>query len=297
MTYPHQPHGEPYGGGFGAPPPKRNTGMIVAITVIVATVLGGVAVTGFVAPGFFLSGDEPEPGPTTTTTPTTGSPERTGPEEILETLTDALDSADTETLAEWPCPAAESIVDTVIDSVDVFAGARLVDTADGADGEVVGTIEAPNAGEFELTIIQYDHHGEWCWQDLATSGDPTESPDPGPPSGDGDPTAGGQPVAPEALAAMERFLAAVNAGDTASATAQLCADGITTPTEIVEVIGYQPDLEIDTSMDGLTTDASSVQLYLRGTADGQEVSGYDTNLWMVSYDGPWCVHGFRLVVV
>jgi hypothetical protein len=84
QQYPHQqpPYGgyppqPPYGGpGYGGyPPPKKsNTGLLVGIIAGTVVVLAAVGVTGFVAPGFFLSktkespaaGRQPSPGSTPT---------------------------------------------------------------------------------------------------------------------------------------------------------------------------------------------------------------------------------------
>lgn len=56
MTYPQQqgPHGYHQPGG---PPPKNNAPAI-AVAIVVVAVLAGIGITGFVAPGFFLSDDK-----------------------------------------------------------------------------------------------------------------------------------------------------------------------------------------------------------------------------------------------
>jgi hypothetical protein len=212
MTY-GQPYGgqHPYGqyGGFGAPPPKKNTGAIVAVVAVVVVVLGVIGVTGFVAPGFFLS----------------------------EETTTAQEPTTTEPTAE---PVEEQ-------------------TAEPAEEQTAEPVEEPTEQRA--------------------------------------PTAGGQPVDSGALSAMETFLDSVNTGDAAQAKAQLCPDAISNPADVDELVGYQPELEIDPTMDGVSAGDRSVQLYLSGTAKGQELDGYSTNLWVTSYDGPWCVHAFRAVVI
>lgn len=129
-----------------------------------------------------------------------------------------------------------------------------------------------------------------------TAGLPTGEP-PSSPAGQGGPTAGGKPVDRVALAAMQTFLDDVNSGDAAAAKCRLCADGISTPADVDELIGHRPELRIDPTIDGRAAGIDSVQVYLRGTAGGRQVDGYSTNLWMTSYEGPWCVHAFRVVVV
>jgi hypothetical protein len=209
--FPSHQYGGIHGGGFGAPPPKNKTGVVVAIVAIGVLVLGGLGITGFVAPGFFLSAQDDDNVPTFEPSSTEPSPPET------DESTD--ESADAPTL----------------------------------------TTDAP--------------------------------------TGDGTPTAGGKPVEQPALDAMQSFLDSVNAGDAAGAKEQLCADGISTPADVDELIGYQPALQIDPTMEGITSGDQSVQLYLSGTAKGQELDGYSTNLWVTSYDGPWCVHAFRAVVI
>jgi hypothetical protein len=208
--FPTHQYGGMYGGGFGAPPPKKKTGVVMATVAIVVLVLGGLAVTGFVAPGFFLSADDGDSESTFDPTSKPSAPE-----------TD-------ETIAE---PAEEPTLTT----------------------------------------------------EVATE--------------EGAPTADGQPVEQAALDAMQSFLDSVNAGDATQATTRLCSDAINTAAEVDELIGYQPALEIDPTIEGIASGDQSVQLYLRGTAKGQELDGYSANVWVTSFDGPWCVHAFRAVVI
>src|SRR4051794_39021692 len=51
-------YGQCGGLGGGQQPPKNNKGPIIAIVTIVVLILAGVGITGFVAPGFFLSDDD-----------------------------------------------------------------------------------------------------------------------------------------------------------------------------------------------------------------------------------------------
>ena len=323
MTYPQQPYGgqDPhagqsgYGGygGYGAPPPppqKKNTAAIVAVIAVVVVVLAAVGITGFVAPGFFLSDSENTPvgGPSTKPTSTSSSekPSSDGAEDALAAVVDGLDSQDEDALKEVACVGAEAIVGEAIDDAQNVTGAELTDTEEVSDDEVVGTVEVSvddQTGDFEVTVVADGN--DWCWQDIAsvggdepTASEPTASEPTTKPSGPGGtPTAGGQPVPAEALAVMTMFLDAVNTGDAAAAKGTLCADAISSAADVDELVGYDPELAIDPAMDGISSGSESVQLYLRGTAKGQELEGYSTNLWVTSYDGPWCVHAFRAVVI
>jgi hypothetical protein len=306
MTYPQPPGGQfpqgPYGGLYGAPPPKKNTGAIVAVVAVVVLALGALGITGFVAPGFFLSEETTSQPAPRTTAATSSEP---SPRDFLRTVVDGLDSRDTAALKDITCAAAASAVDSALDDLDSVEGATLVDSEERSGDEAVGTVEVTTAtrtSEFDVTVTK--DGDDWCWQDIERSDvdEPIESPvgEPSTEPGNtepGTPTAGGQPVAPEAVRAMQDFLDSVNAGNAAKAKSKLCGDAISTPADVDELVGYDPDLSIDPTMDGVASSDKSVQLYLRGTAKGQELEGYSTNLWVTNYDGPWCVHAFRAVVI
>lgn len=321
MTYPQQPYGgqEPYGGqqppypgygGYGPPPqpPKKNTAAIVSVVAVIVVLLGTLGITGFVAPGFFLS-DDSEPtaggGTTTTTTTTSEEPDTKGGEDVLEAVADGLDSQDKDALSDVACKDAKPIVEEAIDDSESVTKAELTDTEEVADDELLGTVEVTvrdEKADFEVTAVL--DGDEWCWQDIAQAdgpetsepSEPTTKPSTGP-GGGGEPTAGGKPVPAGALTLMKGFLTAINGGDAAKAKGMLCEDAIQTPADVDELVGYDPALEIDPAMEGISTSEQSVQLYLRGTAKGQELSGYDGNLWATNYDGAWCMHAFRAVVI
>ncbi len=314
MTYPQQPYGgqDPYAGygGYGPPQPppqKKNTAAVVAVVAAVVVLLAGLGITGFVAPGFFLSDDDTKTGgggpSTTATTTTSAEPDTSGGEDVLAAVADGLDEQDKSALREVACTDAEPIVEEAIGDADAVTKAELVDTEEVADDEVRGTIEVSvddESAEFEVTAELVDD--EWCWQDISQVGggspsEPTASSEPVEPPTGGEPTASGKPVPAGALTAMQGFLDAINSGDAAAAKGMLCKDAISTPADVDELVGYDPDLAIDPSMDGNAAGSQSVQLYLRGTAKGQELEGYSTNLWVTSYDGAWCVHAFRAVVI
>lgn len=314
MTYPQQPYGgqQPYPGygGYGPPPPqppKKNTAAIVSVVAVIVVLLGTLGITGFVAPGFFLSDDsEPTAGggtTTTTTTTTSEEPDTQGGEDVLEAVADGLDGQDKDALTDLACTDAKPIVEEAIDDSGNVTKAELTDTEEVADDELLGTVEVTvndEKADFEVTAVLDDD--EWCWQDIAQAGGPATS-EPSEPSeptegpGGGEPTAGGKPVPAGALTLMKGFLTAINGGDAAKAKGMLCEDAIQTPADVDELVGYDPALEIDPEMEGISTSEQSVQLYLRGTAKGQELSGYDGNLWATNYDGAWCMHAFRAVVI
>ncbi len=317
MNYPQQPpsgqdpYGRPaqhggyqYGGYVPQPPPapKKRTGAIVAAAVVVVLVLGGLAFTGFVQPGFFVGAADPT---TTTASPTTtSSTTATGgdAEDLVKSIVSGLDSQDAAALRKLTCPKPKSVVNSAIDDVDSLRKAKLVESDEVSATKVRATVEVTTASrtsKVEVTVVRED--GDWCWQDIARAkGEASTSERPSttrPSTTQREPTAGGKPVAPEALAAMRSFLDSVNAGDAATAAGLLCSDAINDAADVEKLVGYDPDLTIDPEMDGRATGSDSVQLYLKGTAKGQKLEGYSTNLWVTSYDGPWCVHAFRAVVI
>ncbi|QQQ73594.1 hypothetical protein IOD16_20125 [Saccharothrix sp. 6-C] len=314
MNHPPRPPSgpDPYGqyggyqhGGFAPPPPapKKRTGAVVAVVAVVVLVLGGVAFTGFVRPGFFVGGGDATT--TTTAPPTTASStsvDTGGAEELLKALVAGLDSQDGAALRKIECPKAKAAVGSAIKDVSALKKAELVDRDEVNDDKVRATVEVTTdsrTSEVEVTVVRED--GDWCWLDIARAeGQPSAGGRPtatAAPTADGEPTAGGKPVAPEALAVMRSFLDGVNAGDAAAAAGLLCPDAINDAADVEELVGYEPDLALDAGMDGRTTGEDSVQLYLEGTAKGQRLEGYSTNLWVTGYDGPWCVHAFRAVVI
>ncbi|MBB5957225.1 hypothetical protein FHS29_003818 [Saccharothrix tamanrassetensis] len=329
MTYPQQPSGgqgpsgvppqpgphhgyyDPsaqYGGGFGAPPPrKKNTAANVVAIATAVLIVVGVGFTGFVAPGFFLAGNGTVGTSTTGTPPsTTSSAPDSNPEEYLLALVDALNSGKAATLRGITCPDTQPAVHRAISDVSSVSKAELVGSPTTSADKAVGTVEITSAKrtrEFEVTLIPNGR--EWCWQDIAAAGGGVATAEPVPkptrptkaPTDPGTLTAGGKPVDPEALAAMRTFLDSVNAGDAAKAATQLCADAIKKPRDIEELVGHKPELELNPTMDGRSSGPKSVIMYLRGTAKGQVVDGHSGNLWMSKYEGPWCVHAFSVVVI
>lgn len=120
-----------YGQGFGGPPapPKQGkTGMWIAIGAVVVLVLAGLGITGFVAPGFFLSKDDnnvaaPPPASSTSAKPTT--PKKTTPTTkpsspssgasgeggtVIKNFVDKLNSGDTQGAVQLGCVNSRSLL-------------------------------------------------------------------------------------------------------------------------------------------------------------------------------------------
>ncbi|SMC49074.1 hypothetical protein [Lentzea albidocapillata] len=293
----------PQGGGFGAPPPrKKNTAANVVAATTAVLMLAGAGFTGFVTPGFFLAGNSPAE-TTTTAPPTTSAEPGPSAEEFQSALVTALNARKASALLRYTCPDTQPAVHRVISGVSSVNSAEPVGDPKTSADRAVATVRitrAERAQEFEVTFTPNGR--EWCWQGIApvAGGVATVESAPRPTKASADPgtlSAGGKPVDPQALAAMRTFLDAVNAGDAAKAGAQLCSDAIKKPRDIEELVGHKPELELNPTMDGRSSDPRSVIMYLRGTAKGQVVDGHSGNLWVSNYEGAWCVHAFTVVVI
>lgn len=286
-----------YGGlGGGPQPPKKNTGPIIAVVAIVVLLLGGLGITGFVAPGFFLADDDKNTG--SGGTKTSGSQTKSngsGADDFIDTLVAAADDKDADALEELTCTGAEDSVASATKDIDEIDGASLKDTEEVSDEEVTAILSITvngDDGDFEASVIKDD--GDWCWNDISTgssqtTGDdePTESTDDGPtsqapPTGGGD-GGGGDSDGEEFV---QSFLDKLNAGDASGANALLCPDS-TSQSDVTEVAGQSPSLEMDSS--GTQADSSYVGADLTGTLDGEEASGR-TSAFLE--DPGWCIYTF-----
>lgn len=274
MAYPPQ-QGQ-YGGypGHGAPP-KKDRAPLIASMIFVAAVLAGLVITGFVAPGFFLSDDDGTSGGNSAGAGGADSPGSAaetpaadgGDADVrafADDLVAAANAKDKTALREFPCPDARSGVAQAIAEIVTIDGAELRGVSEvDAETYVVGvsiTYEGQSA-PFAATVTKSGDG--WCWQDFAPgsggsgdSGDSDDGPASGPGSGSGADTG-----AAEAFA--EEFVAALNAKDADKANGMYCPDAAK---GIVDyVVGKNPRLAID------GTDTTNVfhTAMLTGTLDGK----------------------------
>jgi hypothetical protein len=170
-----------YQQGFGGPPapPKQSkTGMWIAIGAVVVLVLAGLGITGFVAPGFFLSKDDnntaapasstsakpstPKTTPKKSTTPTTKSsaPSGSGSTQgkvVLQGFIDKLNAGDNDGAIALGCSDSKDLLDSwlktflksplVLELGDVPDDEYLVEgpvTGTSAGKSVKGTLSATN---------------------------------------------------------------------------------------------------------------------------------------------------------
>ncbi|MCT2585971.1 hypothetical protein [Actinophytocola gossypii] len=298
--------GGQYGGGFGGPPPpqKKNTGAIVAVVAIVVLVLGGLGITGFVAPGFFLSDDEGNNAGGGTETSQNkdegGGDEGSGADTFIDELVAAADSQDKDALTEMACEDATSNVEGATRDIDETSGVELVDTEEVSDDEVKLTLEITldsNSATFSAVVAK--DGDAWCWQDIAPdSGSLDEdsgSSAPSTGSGDSDDTGGtsggggggGEPTAEDGQAFVEDFLAAIKAGDSDAVNGVLCADS-SAQTNVSEAITQKADLAMDPN--AITGDDTYVGVDLTGTLGGAPVETARTSAFYKEQG--WCILTF-----
>jgi len=185
QQYGQQPYGQPWdpnGGGqlagWGAPPPppqKSRTGVWIALVAVVV-VLAAVGVTGFVAPGFFLSKSDNASGTGTVATSSVPAPSHvpsslpgvpTAPSsggggngegaQVLKQFIDKLNAGDDAGAIAMGCPASQTLIQEwlkryakpprqlvlgEVADIDVIVSADVSGKVGGED--VNGTVSAQN---------------------------------------------------------------------------------------------------------------------------------------------------------
>jgi hypothetical protein len=178
MTYPPPqrphagpPHGYPpagwqYPGAYGPPPPRRRTGPVVAIVAFVVLVVGALAITGFVAPGFFL-GDDNEQAAAGTGSVDQEQIEKAGgdPQALAEATVAALLAKDAAALDRVLCPDATEDARSVKQILPMAEDAHLDgDVTAKSDTEASARITiTANGTTATLTQELHNTGGKWCW--------------------------------------------------------------------------------------------------------------------------------------
>ncbi|MGB3442935.1 MAG: hypothetical protein WBA97_29690 [Actinophytocola sp.] len=279
-------------GGLGGPPgpQKSKTGPIIAIVAIVVLLLGGLGITGFVAPGFFLSDDKG--GNNAGSGETTSEKKDTGAEEFMDKLVTAADEQNKSELRSLACSDATDTVDSAIDAIDSTDNAKLGDVKNESDDEIefIVTITYEGKQEDDTVTIKKDG-GDWCWHDIKA----------GTATGDDDSASAETPTAEDSETAeptdaptgdtdgekfVQTFLDKMNGGDGAGAAAMSCSDS-TSQSDITEAATQGSALEMDPS--GTTADDAYVGADLKGTLAGAPATGR-TSAFLEK--GKWCIYTF-----
>ena len=291
MTYPQQHGGyqQPgrYGqyGGYGQPPRKKSNTGVVVVVIVAVLVLAGLGITGFVAPGFFLSDDK----------------DTAGIDGFAGTLVEAANEQDKSALGDLKCADAADSVNQAITMIGQTSGAELAETKEIAKDRYVVVVTISYQGTsapFAATVVK-DGSG-LCWQDFAPGSGPAggdslpEPPSPGgPDSGPADGPADGPDSAPaggsaDTEAFIGEFLDAVNAKDAAKAEGMYCSDTPSNPL-VDYVIGKNPNLtlgEVD------RPGSSYVSYELDGTLDGEPLNLGRVSVRVTGRESP-CVFTFN----
>jgi uncharacterized protein (UPF0333 family) len=270
------PYGQPYGQGFGgppAPPPKSKTGLLIGIA-IAAVVLIAVGVTGFVAPGFFLSKD----GAATAT-----------PEKTAQQIVDALNAKDTATLNSLKCADAESDVSQMINDVGTVSNAKLDKLDKVSDSEYKATVSLAVSGRPATVSGTLASAGDkWCLKLIGSARTPTSTKKSTTPRSPSSPRSStpGAPSTGEAADGIKSFVDKVNAKDKAGATAMVCqgAEANSVPYIDKAVASDSPAITATPSGGG-----SFVSADIGGTYNGKEAGGIV--LGRIT-GGAFCISGF-----
>jgi hypothetical protein len=265
-------YGQQYGGlGGGPQPPKNNKGPIIAVVSIVVLILAGVGVTGFVAPGFFLSDDKADTNASDSTQTSTSSADDSGggdAKSFIDKLVTAADDKDKSALEELQCADASQNVKTKTDSISQIDGAELKEITDESDTEAVATLDVTVGGdatEYVVTVVK--DSGDWCWQEIELGSGSTDSSSTEETSESSLPRATGET---EGEKFVQAFLDKVNAGDGAGAVAMTCPD-TSAQDNITTVAGQSAQLKMDP--DSTEVEPEYVGSDLIGTIGGQPASG------------------------
>lgn len=281
-----------YGGLGGGPQQPKNKGPIIAVVTIVVLILAGVGVTGFIAPGFFLSDDKGGGGNAAGGgTTTSGKDDKGGgADDFIQKLVAAADDKNKTALEGYQCSDATESVKGATKDIDEISGAELKDTEKKSDTEVVATLSIvvdDSDGDYEVTVVK--DGGDWCWKDIsAGSGGGGDSSDAPTDSSSPDSSPAGQPPTGDTDGEkfVQSFLDKLNSGDGAGAAAMSCSDS-TSQSDITEAATQSPQLQVDP--EGTTVDDTYVGADLKGTLNGQDASGR-TSAFVE--DGKWCIYTF-----
>lgn len=300
MSYPQDPQqggypqsgGYPYGqqqpGWHPQPPRKSNTALIVSIVAVVVLILGTLGITGFVAPGFFLSDDESGSGDESSQAGGhSGQPSPVvdpsgDPLELAAAIVAGLNNKDANALTGFACPDADDDVASTISQISSVQSAELVEDSYAVmDGQasVDATVVGDN-GSASTTLIMAAQDGTWCWSGVSTDNDTDTT--------QAEPTETERAGAESAAPVIDDFVSKVNSGDAAGATALACqGDRASIGSTVAEVIANNGKVKAGPP-EGFSTSASS---QLTGTLNGQDASGL-LQLNSGVDDTNWCVFQF-----
>lgn len=296
MTYPQgpqyggQPQGPQYGGypqqpGYPPPgygPPQRGggkTGVIIAVVAAVV-VLGTLGITGFVAPGFFLSDDDKSGGE--------NHGDSSTPHYAASAMAEALNAKDANRVQALKCADAGDNLDELATNVQRVESASAGEVrTNGSEASVSLQLRVAGhvlAAEGKLA----DAGGTWCWQDINTAEDAatagtTTSTTPLDTSTDDIDISGAEPF-------LGQFISAINSRDSTTAVAKGCQPDVT-KSAVDRAIDAGEKLRLgEMDEDSLTNAAphATARWRVEGTAQGVVVATTEDS------GATWCVSAFSV---
>lgn len=222
MSYPQGPHQGgypqpgPYGPPGGYPPPgygpprKSNTGLIVGIIAAVVVVLGTLGITGFVAPGFFLSDDDGSGGG--------GGGGQTSAQGAAQAMVAAINAKDAASVRGLRCSTADEDLEQVATGLGQIKSAALNGQVQESGETATVSLQVDVGSQVTTNGQLAKENGTWCWQafDGETTDTSASSPAPEPSGGDVD-MSGAETL-------LDDFLSDINNGDETAAADKLCFD-------------------------------------------------------------------------
>jgi hypothetical protein len=231
------------------PPAKRSKARLWVTLGALVVVLGGLAFTGFVTPGFFLSKAD---------TTSRGTPQQLG-----QSLAKAIGEGDS--YGGLLCKTRSRRSYGMETALRVADGDQVTVTPPRQRNaiEFSATLSSPKLHTLGIAMVQ--GQGGWCVRDLKPGGEPeplaTTSEKPGP-----------RPQVATGEEAIRTFLAAVNARNLPDALALICSDAPdTTAIGTKQLINDEPKFDVS-DLDHLDS-AGRTMAELTGTIDGNNVEG------------------------
>ncbi|WP_181774638.1 hypothetical protein [Amycolatopsis pittospori] len=232
--------------GYSAPPKKSKTWLWITLVLVFVLILGGVAFTGFVTPGFFKADPDTE---------SRGTPEQLSQSFVNGVAEDRLSSL-------W-CP---------IRSKRSYAFEQTMAVSDGAQLSTPARQRAAQEYSAALTtagqtvgIAMIPGEGGWCVRDAKVGGEPEPLP-----GIDARPAP--RPAVKTGEEAGNKFVDAINARDIPAALSVLCETvPDTTRDGVQQIIHGEARYTVDKT-DVLTT-AEQTILHLTGEVDGTRAPG------------------------
>ncbi|SDX21196.1 hypothetical protein SAMN05421504_102677 [Amycolatopsis xylanica] len=251
----YDPNTQQYGtfGGPPEPPKKSKTGLFIGIGIVVV-LLVALGITGFVAPGFFLSKD---------------STEAAGPEATAQSIVNGLNAKDKASLTALKCADAEKDIDEVLAALDTVSNVKLDKLDKKSETEYVAAVSMvvkSKPGTATGTIVKAGD--KWCWKlisRLKVAGGTTSAPKT---SASAPTSTSAKPASGAGAAALKEFVDKVNAKDKAGAMALACADAKDIEKDIDSAIAASPELTVEASGGDFLVTGS-----IHGKLNGKDASG------------------------